>query len=214
MKYFKITFFLFLLTIANPISAQFSIGALGVLSSANISGNPPSSTAYTGLTEFGGGLIIDYQFTDEITLSLQPMILPKGTTISYDLPSYKEQRDSVIINTSYLTIPIMVKVAASKVMYVSGGIDIGFLQSGEYKYINIEGEGDLKDKFNSFELSANFAVGAKFPLSIFNIFIEGRYSQGLLNASNFPESSSTGVSPEFKNSGLQILIGILYDLDF
>ncbi|MCF6270953.1 MAG: PorT family protein [Melioribacteraceae bacterium] len=214
MKFYKIAFLVLLFFITNSISAQLSIGAFGILSNANISGNPPSSTEYTGLTGFGGGLIVDYQFNDEITLSLQPMILPKGTTISYDLPSYKEQRDSVIVNTSYLTIPIMIKVAASKVMYVSGGFDLGFLQSAEFEYANIEGKGDLSDKINSFELSVNFAVGAKFPVSIFNVFIEGRYSQGLLNASNFPESSSTGISPEFKNSGLQLLIGILYDLDF
>ncbi len=213
MKHYKLTFFVLLLATI-PISAQLSIGVFSVLSSANISGNPPSSTEYTGLTEFGGGVIVDYQLNDEITVSLQPMILPKGTTVSYDLPSYKEQRDSVFINTSYLTIPIMIKVAASKVMYVSGGIDLGFLQSASYENANTNDKGDLSDKINSFELSANFAVGAKFPISVFNIFIEGRYSQGLLNASNFPESSSTGISPEFKNTGMQLLVGILYDLDF
>lgn len=58
----------------------------------------------------GGGLMLDYKATDEVTVSLQPMFLPKGTTVSYDLPSYEKQRDSVNVSFSYFSLPLMVKV--------------------------------------------------------------------------------------------------------
>ena len=212
MRQIRITIFVMLLIIVTqPTQAQFSVGLLGDLSSSNISGSAPSGTIYSGRTGLGGGLILDYKVTDEVTVSLQPMFLPKGTTVSYDLKSYEEERDSVDAKFSYITIPIMAKVKASKVVYVTGGFDVGFLQSATATLINIEGEKDISDNITSTDISVNFGVGFTFEVSSFNLFFEGRYSQGLFNASNFPDNNENDISSDFKNTGMQLLFGALYN---
>ena len=212
MKQVRITIFVMLLIIVTqPTQAQFSVGLLGDLSSSNISGSAPSGTKYTGRTGLGGGLILDYKVTDEVTVSLQPMFLPKGTTISYDLKSYEEERDSVDAKLSYITIPLMVKVNATKVVYVTGGFDVGFLQSATTTMINVEGEKDISENIESMDISVNFGVGFTFQVSSFNLFFEGRYSQGLFNASNFSDDNDKDISSDFKNTGMQLLFGALYN---
>jgi len=205
---------LFILTVSlftQSVQAQFSVGLFGDLNSSNLSGNAPSGTAYTGSTVLGGGVIIDYKVTDEVIISLQPMSLPKGTTVSYDLPSYEEQRDSVLAKFSYFTIPLMVKVKASKVVYVAGGFDIGFLTSANSKHVNSGDIYNIKDQIASLDVSANFGVGFTFNVASFNLFAEGRYSQGLLNVSNINENTESNIPPEFKNTGIQVLFGVLYN---
>ena len=212
MKHIKLVLFAMLvLLVTQPIQAQFSVGLLGDFSSSNISGSAPSGTVNSGRTGLGGGLILDYKVTDEVTISLQPMYLPKGTTVSYDLPSYEEERDSVDAKFSYITIPIMAKVNASKVVYVTGGFDVGFLQSATATNINVDGENDISDNISSTDISVNFGVGFTFEVSSFNLFFEGRYSQGLFNTSNFPENNEEDISSDFKNTGMQLLFGALYN---
>ncbi|NOX66283.1 MAG: PorT family protein [Chlorobi bacterium] len=212
MKQIRITLFVMLLIlVTQPLQAQFSVGLLGNLSSSNISGDAPPKTKYSGRTGFGHGVILDYKVTDDVTLSLQPMFLPKGTTISYDLPSYKEERDSVDAKFSYITIPLMVKVNATKVVYVTSGFDIGFLQSATATMINVDGEKDITDKIQSTDISVNFGVGFTFKVSSFNLFFEGRYSQGLYNTSNFPDKNENNIPSDFKNTGMQLLFGALYN---
>lgn len=212
MKQIKtILFVMLLIMVAQPIQAQFSVGLLGDLSSSNISGSAPSGTIYSGRTGLGGGLILDYKVTDEVTVSLQPMFLPKGTTVSYDLPNYEEERDSVDAKFSYVTIPLMIKVKATKVVYVTSGFDVGFLQSATATLINLDGEKDIVDNITSTDISVNFGVGFTFEVSSFNLFFEGRYSQGLFNASNFPENNESDISSDFKNTGMQLLFGALYN---
>lgn len=198
-----------LLAINLQLQAQFSVGLSGNLSRSSLSGNAPPSTEYTSLIGLGGGLMIDYRATDELTISLQPMFLPKGTTVSYELPSYEEQRDSANIKLNYYTIPIMVKVVASKVVYVTGGFELDFLQSAKSELINIEGENDISDMIKSFDISANFGVGFTFNVSPINLFFEIRFSMGLMNVSEI-SSDEWDIPPEFKNTSTQLLFGIMY----
>ena len=77
MKKVKLVLFVILLgLVTQPIYGQFAVGVIGDLNSSNISGSAPSGTIYSGRTGFGGGLILDYKVTEDVTLSLQPMILP------------------------------------------------------------------------------------------------------------------------------------------
>ena len=206
----KFSFVMIILIFTSHIQAQFSLGLFGNLSNSSLSGNAPSSTEYNSLTALGGGLMLDYKATDEVTVSLQPMYLPKGTTVSYDLPSYEEQRDSVNVSFSYLSIPLMVKVVASKVVYVSGGFEFDYLQSAKASLVNIDEENDITDLIKSYDFSANFGVGFIFDVYSLNLFFELRYSIGLLNVSEIPASSDLDIPPEFKNTSTQLLFGVMY----
>lgn len=198
-----------LLSFNIQLDAQFSVGLFGDLSNSSLSGNAPPSTVYNSLMGIGGGLIFDYKATDEVTVSLQPMFIPKGTTVSYDLPSYKEQRDSLNVQFSYVSIPLMVKVAASKVVYVSGGFEVDLLQSVKAKMVNIEAEEDITSEIKSYDISANFGVGFTFDVSPVNLFFELRFSMGLMNVSKM-SSEEWDIPPEFKNTSTQLLFGIMY----
>ncbi len=200
----------FLMILNLQINAQFSVGLIGNLSSSSLSGNSPPSTEYNSLVGFGGGLMLDYKATDEVTVSIQPMFLPKGTTVSYDLPSYEEQRDSLNLNLSYFSLPIMVKVVASKVVYVTGGFEFDYLQSAKSTLVNIDSENEVTDLIESLDVSANFGVGFSFEVSAIELFFELRYSIGLLNASNIPADDEIDIPPEFKNTSTQLLFGIMY----
>lgn len=198
-----------LLSFNIQLDAQFSVGLFGDLSNSSLSGNAPPSTVYNSIMGIGGGLMFDYKATDEVTVSLQPMFIPKGTTVSYDLPSYKEQRDSLNVQFSYVSIPLMVKVAASKVVYVSGGFEVDLLQSVKAKMVNIEAEEDITSEIKSYDISANFGVGFTFDVSPVNLFFELRFSMGLMNVSKI-SSEEWDIPPEFKNTSTQLLFGIMY----
>ncbi|MEN8192429.1 MAG: porin family protein [Bacteroidota bacterium] len=211
MKYLQnFFFFSILLLFASPLSAQFSVGLFGDLSNSSLSGNAPPNTEYNSLTALGGGLMLDYRATDEVTVSLQPMFLQKGATVSYDLPSYKEQRDSLNVGFSYFSIPIMVKVVASKVVYVSGGFEFDILQEAKSELVNTTGENDITEFIKSTDFSANFGVGFIFDVYTLNLFFELRYSIGLTNVSNIPNVSDLDIPSEFKNTSTQIIFGIMY----
>jgi len=105
----------------------------------------------------------------------------------------------------------MVKVSASKVVYVTSGLDYGFLQSATATNLNVDGEKDISDNITSTDISVNFGVGFTFEVSSFNLFFEGRYSIGIFNASNFADINENNILSDFKNSGMQLLFGTLYN---
>ncbi len=204
---------LFTVIISNVVLAQFSAGAYGLYAGSNVSGNAPAGMTFTTASALGGGFILDYKINDEVTISLQPAYSPKGTYISYDLPSYKDPRDSVKATFSYITIPLMAKFTASKVAYVTGGLELAFLQNATEEFVNVPGSVNVTDKITEIDLLVNFGVGFIFEVGEnVNVFFEGRYSQGVVNGCKYPENSSeSNIPPDFKNSSSQLLFGVIYD---
>jgi len=211
-RYLVLTQLILLLCVTQQVYSQISVGGFGMLNSSNLSGNPPADTKYSGKTSFGGGLLLDYKFNEEVTLSFQPNYIQKGTTVSYDLPSNKEQRDSLTINFSYFSMPLMVKVFANQTVYVSGGIAVDFLQEARTEMVNQDKSNDVKEFTSSLDLTANFGIGFNFQVNSLTLFFEGRFSQGLLNISEFAGSDESSLIPQFKNTGMQLLAGFLYPL--
>ena len=211
-RYLLMTQLILLLCLTQQVYSQISVGGFGMLNSSNLSGNPPADTKYSGKTSFGGGLLLDYKFNEEVTLSFQPNYIQKGTIVSYDLPNNKEQRDSLSINFSYFSMPLMVKVFANKTVYVSGGIAVDFLQEARTEMVNEDKSNDVKEFTSSLDLTANFGIGLNFPVKSLTLFFEGRFSQGLLNISEFDDSDESSLIPQFKNTGIQLLAGFLYPL--
>ncbi len=192
--------------------AQFSVGAYGLLNSSNISGDAPSGTKFTSVTGLGGGIMLDYEFNDEVTFSLQASFSPKGTVISYDLPSYEQPRDSITASVNYFTVPIMLKFTAGKVAYVTGGVELAYLSNASAEYANISGKEDVTERIAEFDFLINFGVGFVFDIGDnYSLFFEGRYSQGVVNGCRNPEHPGGSIPPDFKNSSTQLLAGIIYD---
>jgi len=74
-RYLPLLLFLTLL-LAPAAQAQVTIGAFGDLNLAKVSGDAPDDFSYSGNSGFGFGLIGELHLTDDVWLSVQPMILP------------------------------------------------------------------------------------------------------------------------------------------
>ena len=80
------------------------------------------------------------------------------------------------MNLSYLNLPVLVKYQFVKNVYLETGIQAGLLMSAKVK--TSQGSGDIKDNYESFDLSLPVGIGCKLQ-SGFGVNI--RYNAGLSN---------------------------------
>ena len=62
-------------------------------------------------------------------------------------------------------------------------------------------------QIKSTDFILTFGAGITIPISLFNLFIEGRYDLGLKNVNDEPADNT-----EFKTRGIQIKTGIMFPL--
>ncbi len=213
MKNFsRFIFFAIMFLSLHPALGQFHAGVYGGFNSATLSGASPPDWHYMSKIGLAAGAIAEINLTQDVRLSLQPGFLQKGAVIGVDVPGERDPKDSLSINLSYASFPLLVKIIHDNGrVYLSGGVDIGLLQKASYKEIIGDGESlDISEKFDSVDIIAMFGVGFIFPLGRTKLQIELRYSQGLLNISNFESRNPDRyLPPEFKTKGLQMLAGVI-----
>ncbi|GMR24833.1 MAG: hypothetical protein BMS9Abin39_0102 [Ignavibacteria bacterium] len=197
----------------SSVRAQYSIGVFGGVNNSTLVGDAPPGSTYNRDLSFGTGILGEFNITSDIKISLQPMFQQKGAKIAYSVFNERDPQDSIEINISYFSLPILMKVyAGNDIVYVSGGFDIGFKLDATFKRIASDKEKDVSDSFNDFNIAAIVGVGAQFRLGQFYIFAEGRYSQGLGNISNPNPDEPTELSPSFRTTGLQLFAGVILTL--
>ncbi len=207
----KVLFILIILFSFSSANAQFSVGLFGGANNTGLIGDAPQGSTYRDHLGFGIGVLGEYKFTSDVGLSIQPMFIQKGVNIAYSVRDQREPQDSIEIIINYFSVPILIKVyAGNEIMYVSGGIDIGYKLNASFRRIPSESEKDISDSFKDFNIAAIFGVGAQFRFSQFHIFVEGRYSQGLGNISNPNPGEPEELNPSFRTSGLQLYAGLIY----
>jgi len=91
-RYLPLLLFLTLL-LAPAATVQVTIGAFGDLNLAGVSGDAPDDFSYSGNSGFGFGLIGEFHLTDDVWLSVQPMILPRGAGLQVQVD---DQEDPVV----------------------------------------------------------------------------------------------------------------------
>ena len=107
MKMFRLLFtFLFVLLIGAPLSAQFSVGVFGVSNQADLSGTAPSRLKFQSQRALGAGLFTEFSLTDDLKLTFQPMVVPKGSTLGYNVPNENETRDSIRVDLDYFSMDL------------------------------------------------------------------------------------------------------------
>jgi hypothetical protein len=205
---------LLLMLAAPPVAqAQFTVGAYGLLNSAGLNGDTPEDFSYTGNTGFGFGLIGEFYLTDDIWLSVQPGIQPKGAGLEVELDDEEDPVKLGSVDLSYFSVPVLAKfVTVGGKVYVVSGVNFGFLTSAEVNSEEGDSEPvDIKDSLRSFDLALDFGVGGQLPVGKIKIMLEARYEQGLLNIVD--ETSSEGaLRARVRSSGLELLAGILLPL--
>ncbi len=201
-----------LLALAAPrgAQAQFTVGAFGSLNFADLSGDAPPDYSYGGKTGFGFGLIAEHHLTDDVWLSIQPGIAPRGAAVQFKFDGDEEPTKIGNINLSYFAVPVLAKfVTAGGKVYVISGVNVAFLTNAEIapEEGNEEPE-DVKDSVKNLDLAVNFGAGGQLPVGRIKIMLEARYEQSLTNILE-ADALEEALNARVRNSGLQLLAGIL-----
>ncbi len=182
-------------------------------SSTHLSGDMPENSSYTSKTGFSGGLIGEFVLWKDIRLSVQPSYVRRGTGIAYDVGE-TDPRDSLELSLDYISLPVIARfMTPGGSWFVNGGLDLGFLLDATLKNINTGSKAGVKNYINDVDLAMLVGVGKNFDLDPMVLSLELRYGQSLLNAgANDQLAAIAGISPRFRSSGFQLLVGLLYPL--
>jgi hypothetical protein len=173
----KILILVFILSTVVAAQAQVQV-ALGLKAGANIS--KFDADGADNLTSFHGGAFALFKLTK---IGIQPEVLfsKQGTDFS-----------TGDLKTSYMTIPVMVKLYLVAGLNIQAGPQFGFLTAAEF-----DGN-DIKDDLKSSDISANIGLGWDLP---FGLTVDARYNIGLSDVSDSPSYD------DLKSKVIQVSIG-------
>lgn len=172
---------------------------------SKLSGDVPNKAKYKSSTGLNIGANIDIQLSKTIFLSLQPSYSQEGTKISYTLPDSPTPVDSISIGLNYFSLPILLKITTvNERYYALAGFEPALLLNSSQTIDDKEQEIDAN--VTEFNLAMQFGVGLRIPIGFPRLFIELRYSQGLVNLTDDPIAQNS--IPRVKTSGMKIIVGI------
>ena len=188
---------------------QITLGAFGGLNSSNLSGDVTANGSYKGLMGGNFGAIIDVNLSEGFNLSLQPSYSQEGTRVFYTVKGVDEPIDSVKIRLNYFSLPLILKITSTNErFYALSGIETAKLLNAST--VIGEEEEELPD-ISQWNIAVHFGAGIRIPVGYPCIFVELRYSQGLVNLTDEP--LKTNIIPRVKTSGFKILAGIEFPLE-
>ena len=209
-------------------SNKFSIGIIGGLNFADMyfpNSQGPDDQEITTLLGFGAGAVLDIRLSENILVRIEPMYLQKGGKIEEGTDRVNQPEGQ--INLSYIEIPLLIQYTFGNRIkpYLIAGPTLGYNLTSEIEFdlTGLKFTGDLKEVTETFDLGLTFGGGVQVPVGIGTIFLEGRYSYGLINQrkSGTVTVSSNGFEFEldsdkeedkYTNRGFQLLAGVLFPL--
>ncbi len=214
MLRYTISIFLILFTITDISYSQFNVGISGEITSSKFGGVAPENANYESIAGFGGSLIGEIRLIKDVYLSLQPGFQTQGSNIVFGNENSVINDTTVTfkISQSYFNIPLNLKIYSHN-FYVGAGFALGFLSSADISNEYVDSTIDIKSKFKSTDVTANFNVGYQMSIGKPNLFFELRYIQGLVNINNVNDISSKDIYiADFKTKGFSIQTGIILPL--
>ncbi|MFC2135409.1 porin family protein [Bacteroidota bacterium] len=220
MKHLFYSFIILTIILATNISAQVSLGLFGGVNYADLKSDLDviESTSMLGI----GGLI-EYNLSDELSLVAQPSYLQKG-----GMQPESDTQPELIITTAYFELPLLLKYkfnyfGAIK-PYLIAGPSAGYRLSADMEATigMVTVNADLKEISKDFDFGITMGAGIEIPLESIFIFVEGRYSLGLIdlhkNGTVYAEGGGTTFPVTFddeswyKTKGIQIMGGIKFPI--
>lgn len=197
---------LLLILLPAIVKTQTSLGFFAGLNSSKLKGDSPEYAFYKSLTGLNAGAYLDVQLSKIVFLSFQPSYSQEGTRVFYDVSGQDKAVDSLRVRLNYFSLPILVKITSTnKRWYALSGIETGYLLNS---FIDNGAEKeDLKDDILSINVAIVFGAGLRIPLKFGRIFIELRYTQGLINLTDEPLEDTSSAIPRVKTSGIKFLAG-------
>jgi len=204
-KSIKLFIFLFLILGSSILSGQSYVGAFAGLNSSKLAGDAPHEASYTSLMGANLGAYFDLKVGKSIWLSLQPSYSQEGTKVSYTVDGEKKPVDSITVRLSYFSLPLLVKVStANGKFYAIGGLEAAYLLDS-YRSSNDIKE-DIKVDISDYNIAMHFGAGIHIPVGFPRLFVELRYSQGLVNLTDDPLDNN--IIPRVKTTGFKVIAGI------
>ncbi|MGZ2370731.1 porin family protein [Ancylomarina sp. YFZ004] len=151
---------------------DIKLGAKGGLNIADFVGDDTGGNDAVTKLYFGG--YINSPITERLSFQPELLISFQGTEIKDDYSG-----ESAKINTSYLNIPLLVKMDLGSNDFVSlyAGPQLGILLDAE---VEIDGDSDdIEDEMNSIQLGINLGISLNVTEEV---AIDFRYNRGLSKA--------------------------------
>ncbi len=199
------------------------IGILGGMNMAkmNLPNHSSDDQDISSILVYGGGLVFNIPISENIFARIEPMYLQKGTTIEEGTDAVNQPEGKLKLSTVEIPILIQYNFENSVNPYLVAGPYIGYnLKSEiEFELTGLKFTGDMREVTETFDFGLTFGGGVQIPIKFGILFVEGRYSYGLLNqrksgtttlGSNLLEFDLTSDKEEDKytNRGFQLYAGI------
>ncbi|RLD24571.1 MAG: hypothetical protein DRI54_05970 [Bacteroidetes bacterium] len=209
MKSIQLILLLAFILFSSFTFSQSYVGVFIGMNSSKLTGDAPANSFYNSFMGINAGVNIDLKLAKSLKLSLQPSYSQEGTKISYNVSGQEEPVDSIKIRLNYFSFPILLKVAtANNRFYAIGGFETGFLLNSFISSHDVKE--DIKVDVKSYNLAIHFGVGLRIPIGFPNLYVEGRYAQGIINLTDEP--LDTDIIPRVKTNGFKLLVGIEFPL--
>ncbi len=162
------------------VHAQPGIG-LGIKGGANFANQAVKDINTKSITSYHVGAYININLTESFGITPEVLFSAHGSN-----------QDDIKVNTSYIAIPIMLRIKPIKLISVEAGPQFSFLTKAE-----MEGVEDYKDQLKNNDFGLAFGGAIHLPLGF---QVGARYVLGFTNISEVSEE-------EIKNRTFQIYLG-------
>jgi hypothetical protein len=181
------------------------LGVYGGINRSRLSGDSPDKASYKSILGANAGAYFDLKLGKGIWLSLQPSFSQEGSKVSYKVYGKSKPVDSLKIRLDYFSLPVFLKISSTNErFYALAGIECAMLLSSTLSSNGTELDNDLK--VADWNIAMHFGAGIHIPIGWPRLFVELRYSQGLVNLTDEPLNES--YIPRVKTSGFKLLTGI------
>ncbi len=226
----------FLLCGALPVYSQssdlptnkISLGIIGGLNFADMhfpNNQGPDAQEITTLLGFGAGAVLDIRLSENLYAHIEPMYLQKGGKIEEGNDPVNQPEGQIDIST--IEIPLLIKYTFGNRIkpYLVAGPTVGYNLKSEIEFdmTGLIFKGNLDEVTATFDFGLTFGGGVQVPFDFGIIFLEGRYTYGLMNQrkSGTVTVSSTVIEfdltadkeeDKYTNRGFQLLAAISFPL--
>jgi opacity protein-like surface antigen len=185
MKKILLAAVLFIATSATIQAQLLQIGVKAGVNFASQTGDafPGQSFDKEGITSYHAGLVAEIKLLDKFSVQPELLYSTQGAT-------YKNAVDEFKNELGYLSIPVMAKFYLTDSFSLEVGPQASFL-------LNEKNDFDVENA-ETFDFAVNAGLGFKITK---NIFVQGRYSLGLTEASK---------TADVKNSTVQLSAGFMF----
>ena len=207
---------------------EFSLGIIGGVNFADMhfpNNQGPEAQEVTTRTGLVGGAVFDLRFSESICARLELLYVQKGGKIEEGSDPVNQPAGQ--IKLSAIEMPLLFKYTFGKQVkpYLVLGPFMAYNLSSqiEFELTGLQFEGDLENVTETFDFGITFGGGVQVPLDVGIIFLEGRYTHGLVNQRKSGtvtvRSSITDIdlaadkeNDKYTNRGFQLLAGLLFPL--